>query len=106
MSIAEYENIDIPKIHITDEEASWDPLTAEYSECKIHMSDHQGQIVFIATTAREPVFFNVVIFYSLAHDVVDVRHDDNLATSLSAHIQLRIALWHGQQTIHKRYYLG
>ena len=30
--IAEYENEDIAKIHLTAEEPSWDPSTSEYSE--------------------------------------------------------------------------
>ena len=31
-SVKEYENDDIPKIHLTVEEPPWDPLTNEYSE--------------------------------------------------------------------------
>ena len=31
-SIADYENEDIPMIHLTAEEPPWDPLTSEYSE--------------------------------------------------------------------------
>ena len=31
-SIAEYENDDISKIHLTAEEPQWDPSTSEYSE--------------------------------------------------------------------------
>ena len=32
LSIAEYENEDIPKIHLTAKEPPWDPSTNEYSE--------------------------------------------------------------------------
>ena len=31
-SVAEYENEDIPKIHLTVEESPWDPSMNEYSE--------------------------------------------------------------------------
>ena len=34
LSIAEYENEDIPKIHLTVEEPPWDLSTIEYSERK------------------------------------------------------------------------
>ena len=39
-SIAEYEDEDIPKIHLTVEEPSWDPSTSEYSEQETRMLDH------------------------------------------------------------------
>ena len=34
LSLAEYENEDMPKIHLTAEEPSWDPSTSEYSDRK------------------------------------------------------------------------
>ena len=43
-SVAEYENDDIPKIHLTVEEPPWDPSMNEYSEKETQMIDHQGQI--------------------------------------------------------------
>ena len=39
-SIAEYENEDILKIHLTTEEPPWDPSTSEYSERETQMLDH------------------------------------------------------------------
>ena len=39
-SIAEFENEDIPKIHLTAKELPWDPSTEEYSESENHMTDH------------------------------------------------------------------
>ena len=31
-SVTDYENDNIPKIHLTAEECPWDPLTSDYSE--------------------------------------------------------------------------
>ena len=46
--IAEYENEDIPKIHLTTEEPPWDPSTNEYSESKACMLNHIGQISILS----------------------------------------------------------
>ena len=86
-SIAEYENENIPKIHLTAEETPWNPSMNEYSERETHMLHHQGQISISATAAREPVHVSTVISYSLAYDAIDVMDNDNLATALSAQIQ-------------------
>ena len=59
LSRAKYENEDIPKIHLTAEEPSWDPSTNEYSERETHMLDHQGQINIPATAASVPVYVSV-----------------------------------------------
>ena len=40
-SIAEYENEETPKIHITAEEPPWEPSTKEYSECETQMTNDQ-----------------------------------------------------------------
>ena len=40
LSIAEYENEDIPKIYLTAEETPWDPSMNEYSERETQMLDH------------------------------------------------------------------
>ena len=39
-SVAEYEDDNIPKIHLTAEEPPWDPLTNEYSERETCMLYH------------------------------------------------------------------
>ena len=78
-SEAEYENEDIPKIHLTAEEPPWDPLTNEYSEKE----------PWTVTAERVPVDVSAVISYSLAYDATDVMDHDNLATALSAQIQSR-----------------
>ena len=40
LSIAECENEDIPKIHLTAEEPAWDSSMNEYSERETRMLDH------------------------------------------------------------------
>ena len=91
-SIKEYENEDIPKIHLTVEEPSWDPSTSEYSKRETRMLDHQGQISIPATAERRPVFVSTVVSYSLANDATDVMDNNNLATALKAQIQISIVL--------------
>ena len=91
-NLAEYENEDIPKIHLTAEESPWDPSTNEYSEQKFRMLDHQGQISIPTTVKRGPVFVSTIVSYSLAYDAADVMDNDNLATALEAQIQISIAL--------------
>ena len=62
-SIAEYENEDIPKIHLTAEKPLWDPSTNKYSEIKTQMIDNQGQISIPATAAKGAVYVSAVISY-------------------------------------------
>ena len=54
-TIAEYENEDIPTIHLTAEEPPWDPSTSEYSERDTWMLDHWGQLNFPATVVMWPI---------------------------------------------------
>ena len=91
-NLAEYENEDIPKIHLTAEESPWDPSTNEYSEQKFRMLDHQGQISIPTTVKRGPVFVSTIVSYSLAYDAADVMDNDNFATALEAQIHISIAL--------------
>ena len=56
------------------------------------MLDHQGTICIPTTKSRGPVFVNTVVSYSLAYDAPDARDNDNLATALSAQIQISIVL--------------
>ena len=85
-SIAEYEDEDIPKIHLTAEESSWDLSASKYSQQETQMIDHQGQINITATAERGQVIVRVVVSYSLAYDVADVMDDDNLESALEAQI--------------------
>ena len=84
--MAEYENDDIPKIHLTAEVPPWDPVTSEYSERETQMLYHQGQISIPATVAKRPVFFSAVASHSLAYDADDIKDNDHLATALEAQI--------------------
>ena len=82
-SISEYEDEDIPKIHLFDEKPLWDPSTKEYSEHETCMSDHQGQMIIHASVTRGPAFIIAIILYSIAYDAIDVIPDYNLATIIS-----------------------
>ena len=91
-SIAEYENKDIPKIHLTAEEPPWGPSRKEYSESENRMLDHQGQISISVTVERRPEYVSAIVSYSLAYEAPDVMDNVNLVTSLSAQIQVSIVL--------------
>ena len=52
----------------------------------------QGQISIHATAARGPGYVSAIFSYSLAFDAADVMDNDNLATALSAKIQISIVL--------------
>ena len=56
------------------------------------MLDHQGQISIPTTAARGPIYVIAVVSFSLAYDAADVIDNDNLATALSAQIQISIVL--------------
>ena len=56
------------------------------------MLDHQGQIIIPATAARRPVYVSTIISYLLAYDAADVMDNYNVATALSALIQIRVVL--------------
>ena len=56
------------------------------------MSDHQGQITIHTTTERGLASVNAFILHSLAYDAIDVMDNDNLATTVSAQIQVSIVL--------------
>ena len=92
LSVAEYENEEISKIHLTAEEPPLDPSTNEYSARQTQVLDHQGQISIPATAARGSVFVSKVVSYSLAYDAADVIANDNLASALEVQIQISIAL--------------
>ena len=49
-------------------------------------------MIIPATPAKGPVYVNTVVSYSLAYDAADVMDNDNLATALSAQIQMSIVL--------------
>ena len=55
------------------------------------MIDHQCQISIPATAARGPGYVSAVILYSLSFYVAYVMDNDNLATVLSAQIQISTA---------------
>ena len=99
ISIAEYENEDILKIHLIDKEPPWDPSTKEYSEREICTLDHQGQVSIPATAAREPVYVSIVISYSLANDASDEMMQDKFYQKLkdaTCHLKKWICLLPGQ----------
>ena len=56
------------------------------------MLDHQDLIILPATAARRQASVSTVILHSLGYDAVDVMYDVNLATALSAQIQIHMAL--------------
>ena len=56
------------------------------------MLHHQGQISIPAIMATGPVIVSADISYLLAYDTADVMDGCNLATELSAQIQVSIAL--------------
>ena len=56
------------------------------------MLDHDGQISIPSTVARGLVYVSAVVSYSMAYDFPVVTDTDNLATELSAQIQISIAL--------------
>ena len=51
-------------------------------------SDH----TITVTAARGPVYVNSVVSYSMSYDAIDIVNTDNLATALSAKIQINAAL--------------
>ena len=59
--VAEYENEDIPKIHLTAEESPWKPSRSYYSERETWMIDNQGQISIPVTVTRGPAFVSTII---------------------------------------------
>ena len=91
-SVSEYENDDIPKIHLTVKEPLWDPLTNDYSERETQMIHHHGQITIPATVARGPEFVSAVVIYSLAYNNADVMNNDSLVTALKSQVQISIVL--------------
>ena len=56
------------------------------------MLDHCGQISILITASRGPVYVSAIVSYLLAYNVADVMDNDNLATALSAMIQISILL--------------
>ena len=73
MSIEEYADESIPKLHLTTKEPPCDPSTSKYSKQETQMLYHQGQISIPATSARGPVTVSAVASYSLAYNDADVN---------------------------------
>ena len=91
-SIADYENKDIPKIHLTAEESPWDPSTSEYSERETQMLDHVRSLRSEEYPCHSSKGTSTVFSYSMAYDATYVLDNNNLATALEAHIQISIVL--------------
>ena len=67
---------------------SWHHLTIVFATVMVH-----PDLISIPTTvSRRPVYVSAVISYSLAYDGTDVTDNDNLATVLSAQIQISILI--------------
>ena len=80
MSIEEYANEDISKIHLTDDQTPWDPSTSEYSERKTQMLDHQSQTNIPSAATKRLVYVSAVISYSLGYDTTDAMDNHNICT--------------------------
>ena len=60
--------------------------------CRICNSNVRSQIIIFVATAKGATPVSVVISYSLVYDAIDVMCVNNLATKLSAQIQVGIKL--------------
>ena len=100
-SVAEYENEDIPKIHLAIEKPLWDPSTNEYLEQDFYVGSSRSD----QYPCHSSIGISICILYSVAYDAANVMDDNNLMTALSAQIYVSIVR-HSQKAISRANSIG
>ncbi len=101
VTIDEFNSQDYPRLHLTSETLTWDPMTNLYQQQENAMMDYSGNIVRDAAMRRQVPTLIVNEIQLLTTDLADMTHDCNfhqvltsyivissIDASLSGHIQL------------------
>ena len=75
VTIDEFNSHDHPRLHLTSETLTWDPLTALYEEQEVSMIEYSGNIVSNAAVRGPPQTLIINELHSLTTDMADVTHD-------------------------------
>jgi hypothetical protein len=86
VNIDEFNNHDHPRLHLTSETLTWDPLTTLYEEQEASMIDYSGNIVSNAAVRGPPQTLIINELHSLTTDLADVTHVYNFHQVLTSHV--------------------
>jgi hypothetical protein len=105
VTIDELNSQDYPRLHLTSETFTWDPMTNLYEQQENSMADYSGNIIRDAAMRGQVPTLIVNELQSLTTDLADMMHDCNfyqvlishvgissVNASLSRHVQLRKAV--------------
>jgi hypothetical protein len=86
VTINEFNSQDYPRLHLTSETLTWDPMTSLYEEQENAMTDYPGNIVCdVAMRGQMPTLI-VNEHHSLTIDMADMTQDLNFHQVLTSHV--------------------
>jgi hypothetical protein len=75
----EFNSQDYPRLHLTSETLTWDPMTTLYEEQENAMMDYSGNIICGVTVRGQVPTLIVNELQSLTTDMADMMHDCTLS---------------------------
>ncbi len=106
VTINEFNSQDYPRLHLTSETLTWDPMTNLYEQEENAMMEYSGNIVCDAAVRGQVPTLIANELQLLTTDLADMMHDCNfhqvltsqvvvssVNTSLSGHVQSRKVAW-------------
>jgi hypothetical protein len=82
----DFYNTDIPRIDLTLETLTWDPMTALFEEQEDEMLNYSGDIVRDAAVRGPHLVINAL--HSLTTVTADITHDCNFHQTLQSHVTI------------------
>ncbi len=77
VTIDEFNSQDYPRLHLTSETLTWDPMTNLYEQQENTMMDYSGNIIRDAAVRGQVPTLIVNELQSLTTDLADLTHDCN-----------------------------
>ena len=86
VTIDDFNSLDHPRLHLTSESLTWDPLTTLYEEQETAMIDYSGNIISNAVVRGPSQTLIINELHSLTTDMADMTHDYNFHQVLASHV--------------------
>ncbi len=86
VSINEFISQDYPRLHLTSETLTWDPMTTLYEEQRNAMTDYFGNIIRDAAVRGQIPILIINELQLLTTGMADMMHDCNLHQVLTSHV--------------------
>jgi hypothetical protein len=86
VTIDEFHSQDYPRLHLTSETLTWDPMTNLYEQQENAMMDYSGNIICDAAMRGQVSTLIINELQSLTTDLADMMHDCNFHQVLTSHV--------------------